>query len=265
LGNLFYLSMSPASDGSTKTPAAKMADGGWVERLKVFAFLTLYVTGLWGQAGHLLPEPFNDWHGVPYRLLGPWWHGHVLPQLAYAEQIALFQLVASYLLALAVPLLALRSLGISTREAGLGWSRTLGFRITAVGVVITLPIGFWLATVTPNPWGSPLQETLEFISIVPEHFLVFGVFGVLLLPGRQLTWSSASAGQTGARLFTVVAAGLVFGLIHVGTPHPAELWASFPLGLLFAAMTFLSGSIWPALIAHVTLNIFPMALIPSGG
>jgi membrane protease YdiL (CAAX protease family) len=37
-----------------------------------------------------------------------------------------------------------------------------------------------------------------------------------------------------------------------------------PLGLLFAGMTIVTGSIWPAIIAHGTLNIFPMALLPSG-
>lgn len=253
--------MTGTSDDYTTTPGTKGADDGWIERFKVFAFLTLYVLGLWGRAGRFLPEPINDWHEVPYRLLGPWWHAHVLPQLANAEQIALFQVITNYLLALAIPLLALHTLGFSAREAGLGRSRSLGFRITIIGIVISLPVGFWLATVTSDPWGSPLQEELELISIVPEHFLVFGVFGVLLLPKHQLIFLSASAGQTVASFITVVATGLVFGLIHVGTPYPAELLASFPLGFLFAAMTFLSGSIWPAVTAHVTLNIFPMAIM----
>ena len=168
------------------------ADNEWAERLKVFTFLLLYITGLWGQAGSLLPEPFNYWHGIPYQLLGSWWNDHVPLQLTSAEQIAAFQVVMGYLLAFAVPLLALRLLGISPRQAGLGLWRSQGLLITAVGVVVTLPVGFWLAMVTPNPWGSPLQEALEFITLVPEHFLVFGVFGVLLLPGRQLVWPTAS-------------------------------------------------------------------------
>jgi membrane protease YdiL (CAAX protease family) len=35
--------------------------------------------------------------------------------------------------------------------------------------------------------------------------------------------------------------------------------------VLFAVMTLLSGSIWPAVIAHVTLNLVPMALLPASG
>jgi len=222
------------------------------------------VTGLWGEAGRFLPAPLNDWHGIPHRLLGQWWQAHVLPQLSYTEQIALFNAAVSYLLALAGPLFALRLLGISASTAGLGRPRSHGIRVTAVGTVICLPVGLWLAMVTENPWGSVLQETLEFLCIVPEHFLVFGVVGVLLLPGHRLALPSASFTHAGASLFTVMAASLLFGLIHIGTPTAAELFASFPLGVLFAAMTFLSGSIWPAITAHVMLNIFPMVLLPSG-
>jgi membrane protease YdiL (CAAX protease family) len=256
--------MTRAPLDSDAGSATAGADGGWVDRLKVCAFLTVYVTGLWGQAARVLPAPFNDWHGVPYRLVAPWWHENVFPQLSREEQVALFQVLAAYLLALALPILALRCLGISARSAGLRKPLALGLPITTAGVLLTLPVGFWLTAVSSDPWGSPIQEALEFLALVPEHFLVFGIFGVLLLPERRLAWPPPAARQTSAGLFTVMAAGIVFVLIHVGTPHSAELWASFPLGVLFAVMTFVTGSIWPAVIAHVTLNIFPMAILPTG-
>lgn len=241
------------------------ADSEWVDRLKVAAFLILYTTGMWGQAGSLLPEPFDVWYGIPSHLLGPWWSDHVPPQLTAPEQTALFLVLTSYLFALGIPLLALRYLGISAVDAGLGLSRQSGIAITLGGILISLPVGFWLLAVVPDPWGSPLQETLEFISLVPEHYLVFGVFGVLLLPGRQLDWAAVGTGQVGAVLFTITVVTLVFGLVHVGTPHTAELLTSFPLGFLFAVMTFLSGSIWPGIIAHLTLNLIPMAWVSSAG
>jgi hypothetical protein len=186
----------------------------------------------------------------------------VLTRSSPPEQIAAFELVASWLLALAVPLLALRVLGIGAATAGLGKARTAGLPVTAAGVVMTLPAGLWLAASTPDPWGSPLQETIEFLSIAPEHFLIFGVFAVLLLPGRRLSWPEAPGPLAGAGVFVVAASTLAFWLVHVGTPHPAELWMSIPLGLTFAVMTLLTGSIWPSVIAHVTLNLVPMALLP---
>jgi membrane protease YdiL (CAAX protease family) len=236
---------------------------GWRERLSVSAFLAFYVIGLWGQAGLLLPAPFDDWHDVAYRSLAPWWHAHVLPVLTHDEQVALFQAVQAYLLAVLVPLSALHLLGISAVAAGLGRTRIFGLMATATGVALTLPVGFWLATVTLDPWGSPLQELLEFLVIPPEHFLIFGVSGVLLLPERDLAWPEAIGGRA-AGVFTILALAIVFGLVHVGTPHQAELAASFLLGLLFAAMTVLTGSIWPAVIAHVMLNLVPMAVLSSG-
>ncbi len=255
--------MTGASDGPT--PATEPNDEGWAERLKVCAFLTLYVTGLWGQAGRLLPAPFNDWHGIPYRLLASWWHEHVLPQISHAEQLALYQIAEGYLLALVVPLLALRWLGISAADAGLGMPRALGLRTTVAGIVLTLPVGLWLAMATPAPWGTPLYEALELLTLPPEHFLVFGIFGVMLLPGRRLIWSPTSQGAAGAGLFTLCAASTLFLLIHVGTPQPLALLASLPLGLVFAAMTFATGSIWPAVLAHLSLNLVPMAFLAPAG
>lgn len=249
---------------SASTQQVEINDDGWLERLKVFAFLTIYVTGLWGQAGTFFPEPLDGWHNIPYQIFGQWWDQHALPMLPYPEHIALFNVAVGYLFALAGPLLALGFIGIGARRSGLGRPRTQGIPITVFGIVITLPVGFWLATVTKDPWGSILFETLEFLTIVPEHFLVFGVLGVLLLPGHQLALASESFSRASASFFTVMAAGLLFGLIHIGTPALPELIASFPLGVLFATMTFMSGSIWPAIASHFTLNIFPMALLPSG-
>lgn len=247
--------MTPGRPRRGLLSAPGSRDEGWAARLKVAAFLALYVTGLWGQAGRLLPAPLSDWHDIPYRLVAPWWHDHVLPQLSRAEQATLFQVFAAYLLALLLPLLVLRRLGIGPVAAGLGRVRSSTTRAGVLGLLVGLPAGFWLVAVTPDPWGSPLQELLEFMTLIPEHFLVFGVLGVLLMPTGELRWRPGGAG-----LFVVGFAALLFGLLHVGTPHAAELWLSFPLGALFAVVTLATGSIWPAVLAHVTLNLIPMAV-----
>ena len=203
----------------------------------------------------MLPAPLDDWYSIPYRLFGPWWQTLAPASLSQAEQGALFQLLAALLLALALPLLALRRQGLSLADVGLARSHSHGRSVTIIGLLLSVPLGFWLTLNTPSPWGSPLHEALGLLFIVPEHFLVFGVFGALLLPGGRAQWGTAG-------WFAVLAATVNFGLLHVGTPNALELWSSFPLGLLFAIMTFACGSIWPAVIAHASLNVVPILLLP---
>lgn len=235
-------------------------DDGWVERFEVFLFLTAYTTGLWGSAGRWLPAPFNGWHALPAALFGGWWQRHVLTHLPSADRMAVFDLAASWLLALVVPILALRALRVGAVESGLALPRKRGLRVAAIGIAATLPAGFWLVAVTPNPWASVLQETCGLLAMVPEHFLIFGVYGVLLLPGRRLAWPSGGAPRFGEASLVVMGSAVVFWLVHVGTRHPAELWVALPLGAIFASMTVLSESIWPAILAHAALNVVPMAL-----
>lgn len=246
------------------TPLPAMRGGEWIGRVKVFALCAICATGLWGEAGRLLPAPFNDWYAVPYRVVGHWWHAHMPAFLEHGEQVALYQAVEAYILALLMPVLYLRSLGQTARDLGLRRAERKGSGVTLAGIVLTLPIGFWLTAATPDPWGSPLQEFLEFLTVVPEHFLIFGVFGTLLLPQCRLRWPSPSSEQWAQAVFAVMTTGLIFGLIHIGSPHSAVIAASFPLGLLFSYMTVYSGSIWPAVVAHCTLNLLPMAVFPSG-
>jgi membrane protease YdiL (CAAX protease family) len=235
----------------------------WVGRLLLFVVLTLFVNGLWGQAGRLLPEPFSDWYQVPYQLFGSWWFEHAPHRLSTGEQMSLFHLLVAYLLAMAVPLLVLRlAANITASRAGLGKARREGLSATALGAAIMMPLGFWFAVTAPTALNSPLREVVQFLSIIPEHFLVFGVIGVLLLPGQRLVWPSLSAGGFGVGLFAIIAASLNFGLLHVGTPHFPELLTAFPLGLLFAAMTYVTGSVWPAIGAHAVLQLIPLVLSP---
>lgn len=228
--------------------------------LLVFALCVLYVTWFWGEAGRFMPAPFDGWYEVPYRVIAPWWHAHMPGFLRYAEQVALYQVVEAYILALALPLLALRSFGLSRAGTGLEWPARRGASVTLAGLVLTVPIGFGLAIATPHPWGTPLQEGFEFLTLVPEHFLIFGFFGALFLPARRLGWPSPPAMKP--VLFAVVATTVIFGLVHVGSPHGIEVIASIALGLVFALMTIFSGSIWPAVIAHCLLNLLPMAFVP---
>ena len=235
---------------------------GSLRNAETFLFCVLCVTGLWGQAGRLLPAPFDDWYSIPYRVVGHFLIGLLPARLTLEETLALYQVIEAYILAFLLPLLLLGSLGLAAAGTGLRRPAYKGAWVTLVGVLLTLPVGFWLATVTVDPWGSALKEFLQYLSLLPEHFLIFGVCGALLLPERRLGWPPRGSQQTASALFAVLATGVIFGLVHIGGPHPEEIVASFALGLLFASMTILSGSVWPAIVAHCTLNLIPMAVLP---
>ncbi len=241
---------------SNITPDSHTTHGG--RTLTVFAICTLYVCAFWGQAATWLPTPLNEWHSISYRLIYPWWHRIAPSAFTVSEQIALYQIIEALILALLVPIYFLRHHDYSLRHMWIlrvpdrqGWWRAVA------GVVLTVPVGFWLSSVVPDPWGSPLNEGLGFLLIVPEHFLIFGVVGALLLPAQRLAWPDNCPPQCGHTAFAIVATTGLFGLIHVGASLQ-ELLASFYLGLVFAFLTIRSASLWPAIIAHWMLNLIPM-------
>ena len=55
--------------------------------------------------------------------------------------------------------------------------------------------------------------------------------------------------------------GLLFGLMHL---DPVRFPALVPLGVVFAWLTWRSGSIWPAVIAHMTNNGLGLTLAAAG-
>jgi hypothetical protein len=123
--------------------------------------------------------------------------------------------------------------------------------------------------------------------MVPEHFLICGVTVAVLLPERRLPehvpladptgpwWRSGLrwlglaqsggttlgwAGLTIESLAAITLSGVAFGIVHFGKEIP-ELILSFPGGVAVAYVTLRCGSIWPALVAHWTMNLVPAAMI----
>lgn len=232
-----------------------------LRRAETLFFCTLCATGLWGQAGRLLPAPLDDWYAVPYRAVGHRLVDLMPASLAHEEKLALYQLLEGYALAFLLPLLLLKSFELTPARAGLRLPARHGASVTVAGILLTLPVGFYLACTIADPWGTPLKEFMQFLSLLPEHFLIFGVIGALLLPGRVLAWPARESDQIGAALFAVAAITAIFFLIHIGAPNASEVVASLANGAIFALMTIITGSIWPAIVAHCTLNLVPMAVL----
>lgn len=241
----------------------------------VFALSLFYISSFWGELLRALPAPFNQWYRIPYRLVSPWLQRLHFSSISEIETFAIYQTLEAFVFGLLIPILVLHLLNRSPKDAGLRWTKTLGSRWTIVCFLLILPISFWLSFSTPYPWGSLLFEMCEFAAMLPEHFLVFGVAFALMLPTGRLVppkepdrrvfgKKSTRPRVTNSKVmqehefFSILAAATLFLVIHIGGMTDQEMFASFPIGFLFAYATLRTGSIWPALIAHWGINVIPM-------
>ncbi len=76
----------------------------------------------------------------------------------------------------------------------------LGRRMLAAGVILSIPIGLWLAMSIPQG-GATTPVNLHYICsltvMIPEHFLISGVLVALMLPERKLPHPMVIAPVTG--------------------------------------------------------------------
>ena len=232
----------------------------------------LYVLILWGPLRPLLGSCIGQ---SPAKV-----EIRFLPEMA-----ALWLAIKSFVAGLVIPIILLTASGRSLRDTGLGPPDYRGVLLSTISLIIFIPIGFWLSAVTSNPWQSLSYEFFELVSMIPEHFLVFGVIIGLIAPMGKRMWSiekncvqqAEMALHPGIEtnkkklrfkhlpfsthdLLAIIIAGSLFGLIHLGYTSHIETTVSFPVGVFFAFITLYSASIWPALIIHWFLNLIPMTV-----
>lgn len=117
-------------------------------------------------------------------------------------------------------------------------------------------------------WNSllPIPETLENLQVsqyeMIEDFLSsdgiiwFGLLNIALIPAicEEILFRGyvfRSFEKSWSPMVAVIVSGLIFGLFHI------QLGNIFPLatlGIVLALITWLSGTIWPAIIAHFINN-----------
>lgn len=248
----------------------------WILTSTFVVLLVVYFSSFWGQAALLLPAPLDDWYGVFYRILTVWWHLDIAAALPGTDSFALYSIVEAFILGFLIPFAALKIAGRSLMDMGLARPKLQAMAVFFITLVVAIATGFWLSAAVTSPWGTPLYEVLELLSMVPEHFFFFAVVLMLMLPERRLVKPTSLNRQSGldadsvrfpelswrfVRLneretFAVVISAALFQLAHAGT-QPLEALLSFPAGLVFAYLTLSMGSIWPALLIHWVLNLIP--------
>ena len=195
-------------------------------------------------------------------LWGPAWGPPAkLDSAPSAEQVhaaALRLTINSFVFGFLVPGVVLRLAGLRLADAGIGLPNLAGLRLGVFFAFLCVPVGFWMAARVPNPWGTPLFETLELLSMIPEHFMIFGITLALMLPARRLP-RFGPISIAGPELFAILVAAALFLLVHLGNKPALEVLLATPIGLVFAYLTLVTGSIWPALAVHWALNLLPMA------
>lgn len=147
----------------------------------------------------------------------------------------------------------------------LSWKKDTPFQIIiAAALVITIyPLILFLGylnSLVPLPESFTLMQDSQYEMIMgylsSDGVFILALFHIALVPavaeevlfrGYILRAFEKSWGIFAA----IIVSGLIFGLFHVQLGNILPLAT---LGILFAAVTWLSGSIWPAVVAHFVNN-----------
>lgn len=263
-----------------------LAGTDWLVRALLLAVSALYVATWWGQAMRRvcawLPGPLCD------SIRGFQRTTYDRGSRSFVTWVLFQGLIAG------VPFLLLLLLGRRGRDLGLGGFNRLGWRLMAVGTMVSIPFGFLLmhTGAIPRPGDTRQIQILArgLPALIAEHMVVCGMFTALMLPAfrlpraiplappeggrlrRTLRWiglaqpvrpgESALAwfGLTRESLVAVLCSGTLFWLAHVGKPDTVEAALSLPGGVLVAYVTLRTGSIWPAIAPHLTMTLIPLGL-----
>ena len=252
---------------------------GWLVTFLLLFVIFVFVWSFWGVIS----------------FLKPWWVGNVLTSWSQNDRIVALWLLVWVIFGMIVPAALLYLSGFKLNDAGMGIPNAIGWRMTIVGIVVSIPFGMLLLKSTNFDSGqnavSP-EYIMTLVSMIPEHFLVTGVCTAMMLPGRRLPgdvrfepvegsfitkglrWFGLAQspsdtggnrildwfGLTWVSLFAIVASGAVFRMIHLGK-NDLELMLSLPGGIAIAYMTIRSHSIWPSVISHWSLNVIPLGIL----
>lgn len=257
---------------------------GWLLSLAVCTAGAAYVCTWWGDG----LEYIRDW--LP-RSLADRWLG-LQPMLDRCYRKAFVGWLGLQFLSAIVPVLLFMAFRRKPGDLGLGKFNILGWRLIAVSVLLSIPFGFLLiythptGNLLPTTFRATMRMLAQLSLVIPEHALICGLLVALMLPERRLPQNIRLAPVTGSRgrrllrwlglaqpiengrvlswfgltaesLYAVVASGVVFWLVHLGKKDVVEVILSLPGGVAVAYVTLRTRSIWPAVIAHCTMNLIP--------
>jgi uncharacterized protein len=181
------------------------------------------------------------------------------------------------ILALGTTLLALPSLAVLAARPAAGRA-ALGSGLFARRVaVLSLLVGgaLWVGSIGLMEMQSlffpPSAETLDFFrrlhaALAPSGLLdgLVSVVVIALLPalGEELVMRGVLLPSLASRVSparAVVLTAAVFAVIHF---DPIRFLFTFVLGLVLGALRLRTGSLWPSVVVHLTLNTLTFLIAP---
>lgn len=258
-----------------------------------FVLILIYITSFWGKAATYLPAPFDRWVYVYAKFFLEPWVKNVLEGYPLQYKLKMLWFLVCFFMAMLIPALLIKISKRNLSDYGLGLPNILGYRITIISILVSIPFGLWIYIASPVPYSLSIIYILSLLNKVPEHFVICGILIGLMLPGRKLpypiklapiegtlwyrllrSFGLAQTDHTGSdvnifkwfginwsMLIAILLSGFIFWTIHWGRINPMEAYTSLPGGIAIAYLTIRTHSIWPTVIAHWTLNLVPLGIL----
>lgn len=145
------------------------------------------------------------------------------------------------------------------------WKQDTPFYILlgAVLVVVVQPVILYLGYFNsllpiPESWSDLQVSQYEMFEqfLKTDGIVWFGLFHIALVPSicEEVLFRGyifRTFQRSWGIMVAIIASGFVFGMFHLQVPNLLPLAA---LGILLAVMTWLSRSLWPAIVAHFVNN-----------
>jgi len=138
-------------------------------------------------------------------------------------------------------------------DYGLGLPNILGYRLTLLGIIVSIPFGLWIMIGQPHPPNVSVLYLISLLVMIPEHFLISATLTALILPIRKLPYPVPLDKVEGTRgekilrwlglsqkeqnnkilnwfglnwsiLFAIILSGITFGALHIGKSRSRSIF-----------------------------------------
>lgn len=138
----------------------------------------------------------------------------------------------------------------------------MGFALGALNVMVVGPLQDLATRVFPQSWVDTFDSSKLFERQSPLELVFICAAASVAAPlGEEVFFRGLLQPALVSRLgrWGVVAAAFIFSAMHL---DPVGFTARFLLGLLFGALAYRSGSLWPGIGAHAANNfVFSLAMV----